>query len=84
MPREVGGRENWERGVRSVGRVGGGGLEVEEGGEGAASQGRQAKASPDMRRRPVMVVVPSFTPLSRWKPVGRQASIVAVGAGWGC
>lgn len=56
------------------------GFEVGE--ERGASQGRHAKASPDMSRRPVIVVVPSFTPLSRWNPVGRQASIVAVGAGW--
>lgn len=57
--------------------VEGGFLEREGGGR--ESQGRQAKASPEMRRRPALLVI--FTPLERWKPVGRQASIEAAGAG---
>jgi len=48
---------------------------------GVASQGRQAKAWPEMRRRPVVWV--SFMPEERWKPVGRQASMLVVGGGWG-
>ncbi len=75
---------NWPWGLRRVG-VGGrveelverGFLEGEGGGR--ESQGRQANASPEMRRRPALLVI--FTPLERWKPVGRQASIEAAGAG---
>ncbi len=85
---------NWPWGLRREG-VGGrveeggvverGDLEVVERGfldgegGGRESQGRQAKASPEMRRRPALLVI--FTPLERWKPVGRQASIEAAGAG---
>lgn len=44
-----------------------------------ASHGRHANASPDTSSRPVPPVI--LTPLSRWKPSGRQASMEAVGLG---
>lgn len=44
-----------------------------------ASQGRHANASPDTSSRPAPPVI--LTPLSRWNPSVRQASMEAVGAG---
>ena len=41
--------------------------------------GRQVNASPDTSSKPKPPVI--LTPLSRWKPSERQASMVAVGAG---
>ena len=47
--------------------------------EGDASQGRQLKASPAIKRHPLPPVI--LTPLSRWKPSLRQASMAVVGGG---